>query len=182
MLLKSVERELGKKAELRPAARWLHFARCRKKLTAASGENRNMEELVRITAFGIENGTDVKRALSLFIARLEQSIATKNRIKSKIGSSQTLTSLGMGAFFPLFSGISATIISSALGLFERSTATLCRNFLLVAIAYIPIILYLSSAFAHPERNAKQNAIAAAPCFLFAVSILFATQTYLSNIL
>jgi len=182
MLLKSVERELGKRAGLKRSGRWLRFARCGKKSGTLSEGNRNLEELFSIIASGIENGTDIRRALNLFIARLEQDMGTRNRIREKIGSSQMLTTLGMGAFFPLFSGISVTIITSALGLFEQSTAILCRNFLLVAIVYVPMILYISSAFAHPEKSAKLNAIAIAPCFLLAVSILFLTQTYLGNIL
>ena len=120
--------------------------------------------------------------LNLLAVRLEREIRVRNRFRAKVGGLQTLTYMGMGLFFPLFSGISAMILSSTLGLLDKGTSSLSGGFLLVSLSYVPIILYLSAAFAHPERNAAQNLFAIAPYFLLASVVMLATQTYLANIL
>lgn len=56
------------------------------------------------------------------------------------------------------------------------------GFLTTCAAYVPIILYLTTAFAHPERKAYANALSVAPYALLTSLILVLTQTYLSNIL
>lgn len=143
--------------------------------------NRNMREFVDIVAFGVERGADVEKAVRLFIRRLTHEIEVRNQIKAKAGGLQTLTYMGMGIFFPLFSGISAVIISDSIGLLDKGALPLCRGFLAAAVAYIPIILYLSSAFAHPEKSLTSNLSSILPYFLLASGIIYATQAYLSYV-
>ncbi len=148
----------------------------------ATIRNKQFQDLMRIVLLGVSTGANVERALSLFIKRLEYQINANNRMKAKVGAAQTLTKLGMSLFFPLFSGISAVIISSSLGLFGKSSISTYRSFLIIALAYIPIILYLSSAFSHPERDFAANLHALLPPFLFAICIIVFTQVYLANAL
>ncbi len=145
-------------------------------------ENKRMGEFVKIVAFGIENGANVERTLLMFAVRLELEIKRKNRIREKTGGLQALTLIGMSVFFPLFSGISTIIISSSLGLFDKGADVIGRNFLSVAIAYVFIILYLSSAFAHSERSPLKNVSSLAPYLALAVAIILISQNYLSAVL
>jgi len=101
---------------------------------------------------------------------------------AKMGSAQTLTKMGMCIFFPLFSGISATIISESLDFVGKNVQYTKTCFLVVAIAYIPITLYISTAFAHPERSIAQNVISIIPYFSVAVSVVLLTQNYLVHFL
>ncbi len=144
--------------------------------------NKSLEELFGIVSLGVVTGVSIERPLSLFIGRLEDEIRRKNRLRTKTGSLQTLTYIGLAAFFPLFSGISATILSSSAGMLDRPAALARNSFMLVSIAYIPIVLYMASAFSHPERSFAQNAASLLPYFALASFILFVTQGYLANVL
>lgn len=145
-------------------------------------DNKALIELTRIVALGVEKGSKEKKALLLFAARLEHEIKAENRFRAKSGGLQTLTYMGMGLFFPLFSSISAIILSGSLGLFGKSTAGLSGGFILVAACYIPIILYLTSAFSHPERSALRNMLSITPYFALGMFVIAASQVYLANIL
>jgi hypothetical protein len=145
-------------------------------------QNRHMRELLKMIRLGAANGMNIEKGLSLFIRNLDQEMELKNRMTAKMGSAQTLTKMGMCIFFPLFSGVSATIISESLDLTGKSIQYAKACFLLVAMAYVPIILYISAAFAHPERGIAQNIISIIPYFSVAVCVILLTQSYLVHFL
>ncbi len=141
-----------------------------------------MRELVRLVSFGVWKGADVEKALAVFARNLERGIFFENRTRAKTGGSQALTLIGMGVFFPLFSGISAVIVSSSLGMLNPGASQTYSSFIAVSAAYVPIILCLSSAFAHPERGWARNITGIIPYFILALAIIFSTQTFISGIL
>lgn len=181
-LIKSFEGAAAGNEELERLASKLKASRVLSEVCAQELGNRNLVELLHLVGAGVESGSDASRPLALFAAHLEREIKMRNRFRAKVGGLQALTYMGMGVFFPLFSGISAIILSSSLGLFDRSSALLGNGFIAVALSYIPIILYLSSAFSHPDRNALQNALAVLPYFTLASIVMLATQVYLANTL
>jgi hypothetical protein len=144
-------------------------------------ENRNMRELLRMIFSGIDSGSDISKPLSLFVRDLERKISTQNRIRSKTGGSQALTVMGMALFFPLFAGISEVIMASSLGMLGEAPAA-GAGFATASAAYVPIILYLSSAFAHPERGAAQNVISIAPYVCVAAIVSVAARALVGNAL
>ncbi|MGA3020845.1 MAG: hypothetical protein ABSD68_02765 [Candidatus Micrarchaeales archaeon] len=148
----------------------------------SSFQNRHMRELLKMIRLGTANGMNIEKGLSLFIRNLDREILLKNRMAAKMGGAQTLTKMGMCLFFPLFSGISATIISESLDFVSKNVQYTRACFLIVAVAYIPIILYISAAFAHPERSVAQNAFSILPYFSVAVCVILLTQNYLVHFL
>lgn len=150
---------------------------------AAEGrpENRNLDELLMIVESGLRKGYNIRRALELFRSRLESEMRQRERFRAKTGSPMALTYMGMCVFFPLFTGISSVILTSAVG-GSGSIGALANGFVLVSMLYPPIILYLSSAFAHPDRPALQNLLAVAPYLTLASAITLITRNYLSGML
>lgn len=143
--------------------------------------NAYLAELFSIVAFGIENGTAVDEALEMFVRRLEGEISLRNRLRTKTGGAQALTYMGMGVFFPLFSSISAVILNSSLGLFG-SAGGVPSGFALLCAAYVPIVLFLSASFAHPESSPIRNALSVAPCMAVAFCIMLFVPQILLHVL
>ncbi len=182
LLLKSFNGSCQGRKEMVRASRELGLGRSVRKSSLLLFNNTHMRELVRLVSFGVDNGVDVEKSVSIFIRNLERKIVFENRIRAKTGGSQALTLMGMGVFFPLFSGISAVIISSSLGMLDMGASYTYACFIAVSAAYVPIILYLSSAFSHPERGPLKNAVGIAPYVALAVVIMYSTQTFIGGIL
>jgi len=163
------------------AARQLAMSQPLSAADLARVRSAQMRELLSIASFGIESGANVGEALELFSKRLERDIAARNRLRARTGGAQALTNLGMGVFFPLFASISAAIMGSSLDLFGGSS-TSSSAFLMLACAYVPLILYLSASFAHPERAALRNAASAAPYVLSALCVMLVVPRVLLSIL
>jgi hypothetical protein len=180
-LLRSFEKACANKAMLSPVSRSLAVSRAARGSLMRSFRNRRMKEFLRIILFGVCTGAEVSKPLSLFVHNLEADIEMENRIRAKTGSSQALTRMGMCLFFPLFTGISTVIVSSSLGMLDESASFLYAEFAAVCAAYVPIILYLSSAFARPDRNAAQNVSSIIPYVCIAAGIGYATQALIGHI-
>ena len=181
-LIKSFEEAVSGNEELECMASRLKVSRTLDGVSTEGLGNRNLAELLRLVGAGMENGSDASRPLASFASHLEREMKMRNRFRAKVGGLQALTYMGMSVFFPLFSGISAIILSDSLGLFDKSSVLLGNSFMVLAISYVPIILYLSSAFSHPERSALQNAFAALPYFALVSIVMLATHAYLANML
>lgn len=181
-LMKAFEEAVAGSERLERVASRLKTSRALDVFSLRGIGSRRLEELVRIVAFGVGSGSSSRKQIALFAAKLEHELRMRNRLRAKTNGMQALTYMGMGVFFPLFSGISAVILSNSLGLFEKSAMAASSGFLLTALSYVPMILYLTSAFAHPERNAGQNVLAIIPYFSLASLVVYATQTYIANIL
>lgn len=145
-------------------------------------ENNDFRELFAILAFGIGSGADMGNALELFLARLEKENAMRNRLKAKMGGMQALTYMGMCVFFPIFSSVSGVILNSSLSLFGGGALRGAFGFMLICAAYIPITLFISTEFSHPERPSKRNAVAILPYAAFAFAVLYFVPSLLSSIL
>lgn len=143
--------------------------------------NKRLRELAVIIATGLELGSNIEKSLEMFVKRVEQEIMLENKLRSKIGSMQTLTYLGVSLFFPLFSGITAVILNTSFGILGSGVGP-GNGILPISAVYIVIILYLSSAFAHPEKNLKGNVAGIVPYVAVSLAVLYATQHYISYVL
>ncbi len=139
-------------------------------------------EFMRLVESGAERKADMLKSMTLFKKKLDSEIRTRNRFRAKAGSALTLTYMGMAFFFPLFSGISAIILTSSVGLADAAAKATGQSFIFVALLYALITLSLSSAFSHPEMDATNVLRGIAPYFILASVVAFATQSYLSGIL
>jgi hypothetical protein len=182
-LARSLVKECGKRRQIALIGRSLSASGAPTASLLPGLENRNLRELLRMIFSGIDSGADISKPLSLFVRDLERRISETNRIKSKTGGSQALTLMGMSLFFPLFAGISEVIMSGSLGMLgDSAPASASAGFVTASAAYIPIMLYLSSAFAHPERGAVKNMISIAPYVCVAAIVSVAARALVGSIL
>ena len=147
----------------------------------ATLRNGYLGELFSIAAFSMESGINVEDALELFVKRLEGEISLKNKLRVRMGSAQALTYLGMGVFFPLFSSISSVIFSSSLGPLAGEPGA-SQGFMMLSAAYVPIILFLSASFAHPENSFLRNAFSVMPYLAAAFCIMLFVPRILLHVL
>ncbi len=138
-------------------------------------------ELMALVTQGVERGTNVSVALGLLETRLENRMQEGNRFKAKAGAPLALVYMGMGVFFPLFSGISAVILTGSLGA-SSSVGSLAQGFMLVTSLYVAVTLCLSAAFAHPERRVVQNIVSILPYLGLGITITLTSHAYLTGIL
>lgn len=139
-------------------------------------KSKEVAELAFIVASCMETGSSAEAPLKLFIKRLEQEISLENKLKSKTGSMQTLTYLGVSVFFPMFSGIVAAILNSGVGLAGPGFPT--ARFQALCFTYVLVTLFLSQAFAHPERQAAGNLLSIIPFAFVALAVMYLTRNYL----
>ncbi|MDE1874206.1 MAG: hypothetical protein KGI04_03760 [Candidatus Micrarchaeota archaeon] len=182
----SVSRAFDELADRTPA---LRGAASSLKLTGSVDSDKNeslgnefLSRFIGIVASGYADGADIKKPLAAFRDELERDIAARARFKAKVGGSAALIYMGMGVFFPLFSGISSIVLTTSLGAAGSGSAVLGTCFIAVSIVYAAMTLYLSAAFAHPERNAKANLFSTAPYIAMAAAVALLTKTYLSGVL
>lgn len=105
----------------------------------------NIKELLEIIGMSIQNGTDIKNNLRLFISRLEADAESKNQLAQSSLNMDTLSVFGVSFFVPLFGGIGASIISGSgaiLGTSSFSTST----FEMIIVAYIAVMSYIMHIF------------------------------------
>lgn len=140
-----------------------------------------MKELLSIVAHGMDTGANVGEAIDLFITRMSREIELENKVRIKIGGAQSLTYLGMAVFFPLFSGISMVILQSSYEL-SGSAPVSWLSFTALSCAYVLIILYISTAFAHPENSMPRNALSILPYFISALFIMAFVPRALTSVL
>jgi hypothetical protein len=186
LLIKSFDMALGSSSsafqeQLEPLARMLYLSRTADKSAVEKLHNRNFSELFGIVSFGAESGSNICEALGLFVSRLEREIKLKNKLKSKIGGTQTLTRMGLCVFFPLFCGISSVILQSSSGL-AGDASQASSTLLLISAAYAPIMLFISAEFAHPESLPGRNLFGILPYAAASASIMYLVPGLLSHIL
>jgi hypothetical protein len=182
LLLRAFGDSCTGRKQMARVSRELLIGRSSRKSSVSAFGNGHMKELVMLVSFGVERGANMEKALSIFVRNLERGIFFQNRIRAKTGGSQALTLMGMGVFFPLFTGISAVIISSSLGMLDINASYTYTRFVAVSAAYVPMILYISSAFAHPDRGMLRNLTGIAPYFALAMAIIYSMQTFIGGIL
>jgi hypothetical protein len=160
----------------------------RKLEIAQTSENLNanragplMKELLLIAAYGMETGSNVEEALDVFVTRASREIELGNKLKVRMGGAQALTRLGMGVFFPLFSGITSIILQSSASL-SGSAPPSQLGLAALSCSYVLVILYISTAFAHPENAAPRNIISILPYFASALCILVLVPGVLTHVL
>lgn len=174
LLMKSLTKAAQGDAQCTRAARTMLLGN----LQADYGSN----ELLSIVGHALEYGSSARHALRMLVSRLEHARDITDSIRAKIGSMQMLTYIGMAFFFPLFSSISATIMSGAVGAVSAQAYSASGKLVVMALAYACTILLLSSSFAHPERSASKNIISILPYFAVAVATSVGAGALLSNIL
>ncbi len=151
-------------------------------LLGGAQEERHADEVLAIVDGAHKNGASAKHALGMLTARLEHVLEITNSTRARIGSMQMLTYIGMAFFFPLFSSISASIISSTVGAVSASAPIASGRLIVMALAYSGIILFLSASFAHPERSAMGNALRSLPYFAVSIITSIGSGLLISNLL
>lgn len=147
---------------------------------AADSGNRNLDELFRIVSFGVQKGKSITRNLEAFRRRIDTEIASRNRLKSKVGGMQTLSYMGMVLFLPLFGGISTGIIGTSLGIVGVNAFAIQHGFTVLIEAYVFIMLLITTAFRKPGAGLLQNLAITLPMLLVASDIMLIASSYIPN--
>ncbi|MDE1850567.1 MAG: hypothetical protein KGH54_02105 [Candidatus Micrarchaeota archaeon] len=113
-------------------------------------EEPNLNMLLGIVHIGITTGADITKNLEDFLEWIDAKIERENRVRSKVSGMQVLSLLGIVFFFPLFSGITASIVRSSLtGPAAASTVTGLR---LIGIGYVLIATLITNSLLNPSRG------------------------------
>ena len=118
-------------------------------------EDKNIQELMEIIEISVQNGTDIRNNLSMFISRLESDMENSNQSIQSSLNMNGLSSLGISFFVPLFGGIGSSIINSSSSILGAGQSTETIAFQVVIVAYIAIMSYIMEAF---KRGNAQSAL------------------------
>lgn len=118
-------------------------------------EDDNTKELIEIIGISLQNGTDIKNNLDLFISRLESEMENKNQSIQSSLNMNTLSILGVSFFVPLFGGIGSSIISSSGILLGTASTPQVIPFQAVVVIYIAVMSYTMYAF---DREKGKSAL------------------------
>ncbi len=95
-----------------------------------------------IVWFGISCGSSVLKNASLLMEREERRSKSDSEIREKTSGYDFISDAGMLFFFPLFAGISSTVLSSVLD----NASQLVHGFFAVSIIYIAVMLAMRERF------------------------------------
>jgi hypothetical protein len=112
----------------------------------------NVDEFLDIIATGLGSGTDIRSNLGLFVSRLETEMHSKNKAIQSALNMDSLSTLGMAFFVPLFGGIGTSIIAASGSIIGSSTASLARSFQIIILLYITLMSYVMALFRECGRN------------------------------
>jgi hypothetical protein len=108
-------------------------------------EDKNTRELMEIIEISVQNGTDIKNNLNLFISRLESDMENSNQSMQNSLNMNTLSSFGVSFFVPMFGGIGSSIISGS-GAILGTASVPVIPFQTVIVIYVAIMSYVMCAF------------------------------------
>jgi hypothetical protein len=136
----------------------------------------NLKRFLDIALYGNATGKDISRSMILLEKRLNNERNEKLKIFSKIKSMQFISIIGIGFFFPMFSGISISIIYSYMAI----ASSIIMPFKVLAISYILIILMLYEALKDPSKKLIDMGYGILPIAIISSIILFLSSTYISS--
>ncbi len=109
-------------------------------------EDKNTKELMEIIEISVQNGADIRNNLNMFISRMESDMENTNQSMQSSLNMNSLSSLGISFFVPLFGGIGSSIISSSGSILGAGQSAETTAFQVVIVAYIAIMSYIMEAF------------------------------------
>ncbi|MDE1845817.1 MAG: hypothetical protein KGH53_00840 [Candidatus Micrarchaeota archaeon] len=181
-LLRSVEKSLVPGKKYKSFLKFINSAKLGLIHEFGSLINKNPESssiLLGILTLGLQSGANIERNLESFHSTLMKRIELRNKVKSKVNGMQVITLLGLIFFFPLFSGIAASIASysiasqSAKSYVSAAIRTLC-------IAYVSIILVITNSFIEPWKGVRSALFKALPFALFAAILQYGSYYFALN--
>lgn len=133
----------------------------------------NLNILLNILDIGIRNGTDISKNLEDFLEWIDAKIENENKIRSKVNGMQVLSLIGIAFFFPLFSGITASIVRSSLS--GPSANTTVTGLRLIGIGYVFLVALITNSFLNPSRKLLSAVQASIP--IAAIGFLLQTAAF-----
>ncbi|MEM0124226.1 MAG: type II secretion system F family protein [Candidatus Micrarchaeaceae archaeon] len=145
-----------------------------------SPESKPIREFMRVIATSMESGQEVGDFLDAFKSRISEEEAISNMVISKTLSMKSLSRLGIIIFFPLFAGISASILGNSSAI--AGSGSIAGRFSTIAIAYIVIMLTINHALDNIGSPGSAVLYKMLPSLNVAVVIFYATMHFLPRLL
>lgn len=136
------------------------------------------KQFVAILQNGIRSGADISEDIKLLNSRIEDAGGVERMVKEKTEGMHAVSQLGIAFFFPMFAGISLSIMQNALGILASNPVSTAFSF--SVIVYIALILFISASFSSPSSRLPSRLHSIIPVLTASMSI-FTLSSYLSNI-
>ena len=153
-----------------PSYKWLGSTIARWKMGDFSYDKqaagKELGELMDIIIVGASRGAQIKEALENLCANLALSSELERKVKGKVNGMQTISLAGLVFFFPIFSGITATIMQSTIS--GPHSDTIPHYMVLAGIGYVLLMLLLNTLITRPEKSRASIIRSIIPAFLFSV--------------
>jgi len=137
----------------------------------------NLNILLKIIHIGIITGTDISKNLEDFAEWMDAKMEKENKIRSKVNGMQILSLVGIVFFFPLFSGITASIVRSSLT--GISAGTIVNGLRLIGMGYIVIATLITNSLLKPARTIVSLLRDSLPMALFGCILQTVAYTFSS---
>ncbi|MDE1825067.1 MAG: hypothetical protein KGH61_03255 [Candidatus Micrarchaeota archaeon] len=155
-----------------PSYKWLNPILARWKMGDFSYDKEGMTdelgELLGIITVGASSGARIKTALENLCANLALSSELDRKIKGKVNGMQTISMAGLVFFFPIFGGITATIMQSTIS--GQQSVTISHYMVLAGIGYVLLMLLLNTLMTKPDKSRASLARSVIPPFLFSMAL------------
>ncbi len=179
-------RSLGKSAGSSiPLKSKLSELHCQAKLGASnfprdlvSGIGIETRHFLDIVCEGIRSGADVLYELEIFLARVKERSKQNSIEVERTEGMHTLSQLGIAFFFPMFAGISSSIMHTVIG--QQFVGNLGSAFAISIISYIGLIIFISTSFKRTESSVVARFDSLVPLFVTG-TLVFLLSSYLPNI-
>ncbi|MGI0141856.1 MAG: hypothetical protein ACREBF_04390 [Candidatus Micrarchaeales archaeon] len=132
--------------------------------------NPALQILLTIVGIGIRTGANISKNLEDFNNWLNLKAEKENSVRSKVNGMQILSLIGVVFFFPLFSGITASIVNNAV--VGAGNKAISNGIRIIGIVYVSIILFITNSFAKPMQSLSKTIVTSSPLILTS----FALQT------
>lgn len=110
---------------------------------SADPETRELAELV---SMGVSRGADIRKGLKAFIQRLEADIESRNAVTQNSLNMNSISSIGVFLFVPVFGGIGASIIGASGAIAGPLAAGTAFPFEAVVVFYLAVMGYVMQLF------------------------------------
>ncbi|MEM3272963.1 MAG: hypothetical protein QXD58_01450 [Candidatus Micrarchaeaceae archaeon] len=143
-------------------------------------ESKSVKSFMRIVAMSLESGQEIDGLFDAFKDRLSKNEAAANALISKTQSMKSLSRLGIMIFFPIFAGISASILSNSSAIVGGASAE--GRFSIIVIAYTTMMLAISHAIDALGSQIGAVLYKLLPSLNIAIAIFYATMHFLPGFL
>jgi len=146
-------------------------------------KNKNIRNLLEIAFFGASTGANISKSIELLKEGIRMDKQKEERVDAKAKGMNVLSKIGVTIFFPLFSGISISIIKSSMALSGNLPGqSISSTFYLIALSYTAIMLFIGKLFSNPQSDIAEALYSIMPFIAISDWILKISSTSLSSIL